>query len=84
MVADWNVSLMNSRRFHHLYADDTQLFISFSPDSFSESIDHHLHVVKQILLGDLKFSMPEPLNNWIYTHRPLRTTKENPRPTYFP
>src|SRR6218665_423592 len=24
---------------HHLYADDTQLFISFSPNSFSESID---------------------------------------------
>src|SRR6218665_683211 len=33
---------------HHLYADDTQLFMSFSPSSFSESIDHLLHVVKQI------------------------------------
>src|SRR6218665_934168 len=33
---------------HNLYADDTQLFISFSPNSFSESIDHLLHVVKQI------------------------------------
>src|SRR6218665_1699860 len=33
---------------HHLYADDTQLFISFSPNSFSDSIDHLLHVVKQI------------------------------------
>src|SRR6218665_1139874 len=33
---------------HHLYADDTQLFISFSPNSFSESIDHLLHVVKLI------------------------------------
>src|SRR6218665_4019908 len=32
---------------HHLYADDTQLFIS-SPNSFSDSIDHLLHVVKQI------------------------------------
>src|SRR5688572_17393344 len=33
---------------HHLYADDTQLFISFSPSSFSDSIDHLLRVVKQI------------------------------------
>src|SRR6218665_2937330 len=33
---------------HHLYADDAQLFISFSPNSFSDSIDHLLHVVKQI------------------------------------
>src|SRR6218665_3723002 len=33
---------------HHLYADDTQLFISFSPNSFSDSINHLLHVVKQI------------------------------------
>src|SRR6218665_2472249 len=32
---------------HHLYADDTQ-FISFSPNSFSESIDHLLHVIMQI------------------------------------
>jgi len=32
----------------HLFADDTQLFISFSPNSFSESIGHLLHVVKQI------------------------------------
>jgi len=29
-------------------ADDTQLFISFSPNSFSESKDHLLNVVKQI------------------------------------
>src|SRR6218665_1812743 len=29
---------------HHLYADDTQLFISFSPNSFSESIERLLHV----------------------------------------
>src|SRR6218665_2513846 len=34
--------------YHHLYADDTQLFISFSPNSFSNSIDHLLHVVNQI------------------------------------
>jgi len=33
---------------HHLYADDTQLFISFSPLNFSHSIDHLLHVVSQI------------------------------------
>src|SRR6218665_2707801 len=33
---------------HHLYADDTQLFISFSPHSFSDSIDHLLRVVNQI------------------------------------
>src|SRR6218665_3936984 len=33
---------------HHLYADGTQLFISFSPNSFSDSIDHLLHVVKKI------------------------------------
>src|SRR6218665_3166899 len=33
---------------HHLYADGTQLFISFSPNSFSDSIGHLLHVVKQI------------------------------------
>src|SRR6218665_1727205 len=33
---------------HHLYADDTRLFISFSPNSFSDSIDHLLHVVKEI------------------------------------
>src|SRR6218665_1780699 len=33
---------------HHLYADDTQLFISFSPNSFSDYINHLLHVVKQI------------------------------------
>src|SRR6218665_108842 len=33
---------------HHLYADDTKLFISFSPSSFSDSINHLLQVVKQI------------------------------------
>jgi Reverse transcriptase (RNA-dependent DNA polymerase) len=33
---------------HHLYADDTQLFISFSPSSFSDSINHLVHVVTQI------------------------------------
>src|SRR6218665_683437 len=33
---------------HHLYADDTQLFISFSPASFSISIAHLLSVVNQI------------------------------------
>src|SRR6218665_564309 len=33
---------------HHLYADDNQLFISFSPNSFSDSIDHLLRVVNQI------------------------------------
>src|SRR6218665_2422509 len=33
---------------HYLFADDTQLFISFSPNSFSDSTDHLLHVVKQI------------------------------------
>src|SRR6218665_3474319 len=27
---------------HHLYADDTQLFISFSPNRFSDSINHLL------------------------------------------
>ena len=32
----------------NLYADDTQLIISFSPDSLSESIDPPLHVIKQI------------------------------------
>src|SRR6218665_2361187 len=33
---------------HHLYADDTQLFISFSSASFSTSIAHLLSVVNQI------------------------------------
>src|SRR6218665_2396478 len=33
---------------HHLYADDTQLFISFSTNSFSDSMNHLLHVVYQI------------------------------------
>src|SRR6218665_1688861 len=33
---------------HHLNADDTQLFISFSPASFSTSIAHLLSVVNQI------------------------------------
>src|SRR6218665_2151300 len=33
---------------HHLYADDTQLFISFSPASFSTSIAHLFSVVNQI------------------------------------
>ena len=32
----------------HVYADDTQLFISFSPNSFSDSINHFLLGVKQI------------------------------------
>src|SRR6218665_3160578 len=32
---------------HHLYAHDTQLFISF-PNSFSDFINHLLHVVRQI------------------------------------
>src|SRR6218665_445533 len=35
---------------HHVYADDTQLFISFSPNNFSDSIDHLLCVVNQKLL----------------------------------
>src|SRR6218665_2483695 len=33
---------------HHLYANGTQLFISFSPTSFSTSIAHLLSVVNQI------------------------------------
>src|SRR6218665_3544075 len=33
---------------HHLYADDTQLFISFSRASFSTSIAQLLSVVNQI------------------------------------
>ena len=33
---------------HHLYADDTQLFISFSPSSFSTSITHLLSVVNLV------------------------------------
>src|SRR6218665_3129507 len=33
---------------HHLYADDTQLFISLSPTSFSTSIAHLLSVANQI------------------------------------
>src|SRR6218665_124428 len=33
---------------HYLSADDTKLFMAFSPGSFSESIDHLLHVVKHI------------------------------------
>src|SRR6218665_623155 len=33
---------------HHLYADDTQLFISFSPASFPTSIAQLLSVVNQI------------------------------------
>src|SRR6218665_2856275 len=33
---------------HHLYADDTQLFISFSPASFFTSIAQLLSVVNQI------------------------------------
>src|SRR6218665_930096 len=33
---------------HHLYADDTQLFISFSQASFSTSIAQLLSVVNQI------------------------------------
>src|SRR6218665_2530695 len=33
---------------HHLYADDNQLFISFSQASFSTSIAHLLSVVNQI------------------------------------
>src|SRR6218665_252640 len=33
---------------HHLYADNTQLFISFSPASFFTSIAHLLSVVNQI------------------------------------
>ena len=42
-------SLINTSSIdNHLYADDTQLFISFSPNTFSDSIDHLLHVVNQI------------------------------------
>ena len=33
---------------HYLYAVDAQLFIFFSPSSFSESTDNFLHVLKQI------------------------------------
>src|SRR6218665_321706 len=38
----------SSNRVHHLYVDDTQLFISFLPASFSTSIAHLLSVVNQI------------------------------------
>jgi len=37
-----------------------------------------------LLLEDLKSPLPEPLKNWIHTHRPPRTTKENSRPIHFP
>jgi|SRR6218665_498370 len=34
--------------YHHLYADDTQVFFSFAPSSLSDTIDHIMHLVKQI------------------------------------
>ena len=67
---------------HHLYADDTQLFLSFSPNNFSESIEWSSSTCSQanFLLDDLKSRLPQPFKHWIYTHRLSGTTKENPRP----
>jgi len=58
VLYQWSVHpLYYSTQFTHqsiliwpslIRAIDAQLFISFSPNSFSESIDHLLHVVKQI------------------------------------
>src|SRR6218665_3103259 len=44
--ADWVIESFSVD--HHLYADDTQLFMPFSPAFFSTSIAHLLSVVNQI------------------------------------
>ena len=33
---------------HHLYADDTQLFISFSPHSFQDALNHIHNTITQM------------------------------------
>src|SRR6218665_388953 len=46
---------------HHLYADDAQLFVSFSPNSFSEFIDRLLGAIKYVTLFLANFDSPPPI-----------------------
>ena len=40
--------ISSSSADHHLYADDTQLFISYSPHSFPDALNHLRNIITQI------------------------------------
>jgi len=51
---------------HHLYADDTQLFLSFLPTHFDSSIDH-LHNALDLVLG---VALPPSVPSTHHSHHP--------------
>src|SRR5688572_17356964 len=54
---------------HHLYADDTQFYIPFSPSSFSTSIAK-LFNVASLSMDVVQPRLPEPFQNRIHHPRP--------------
>ena len=40
--------IFNSSAYHHLYADDTQLFFSFSAADFAYNISHLEHTISNV------------------------------------
>src|SRR6218665_554008 len=64
---------------HHLYADDTQLFISFSPASFFHlNCPSTLGCKPNLSMNVIQPTLPQPFQNRIHHNRPTCPNQENP------
>src|SRR6218665_1419691 len=65
---------------HHLYADETQLFISFSPGLFFHlNFPPTLCRKSNLSMDVIQPTLPQPFQNRIYHSRPTCPNQENPR-----